>query len=181
MLKRYVPEDELHRDSRNLKLTPCPCCKRIGTLIHHGWLYGYCGIASNQKTVRARRVYCSNRRKRNNGCGHTFTIWAADKLKHSCLGAASLWCFLKDVLNLSNKAAALRKLNLASSSAYRLWKRFLDGQSRLRNFLSQICPPPDLPNESLPAAQTIAHLEAAFGHEHCPISAFQQKLQVSFT
>jgi len=181
MLKRYVPEDELHRGFRDLKLTPCPCCKRIGTLIHHGWLYGYDCADLAKKTIRARRVFCNNRKKHNNGCGQTFTVWAADKLKHSGLDAHGLWAFLKDVLNLSNKAAALRKLNLAASSAYRLWKRFLDGQSRIRSLLIQICPPPDLPHESCPAAQTIAHLEAAFARENCPAVAFQERLQVSFT
>jgi hypothetical protein len=181
MLKRFVSEDELHRSSDELKLTPCPFCKRIGTLIHHGWLYGYLDTDSSQKTARSRRVFCNNRKTRNNGCGHTFTVRAAETLQRSCLKATGLWTFLKDVLELSNKAAALRKLDLAASSAYRLWQRFLDGQSRIRSLLNRICPPPDLPDSSCPAAQTVAHLEAAFGHERCPIVAFQERLQVSFT
>lgn len=118
MLKRFVRGNEPHRD---LKLTPCPYCKSVGSVIHHGWLYGYGETAPDKKIVRARRLFCNNRKARNNGCGHTFTIWMSDKLKHSSLGTNSLLMFLKNVLILSNKAAALRKLSLAPASAYRLW------------------------------------------------------------
>jgi len=181
MLKRYVPEDELHRGLLDLKLNPCPHCGRVGTLNLHGWLRGYDETTPDEKTVRARRVFCNNRKKHGNGCGGTFTIWIIDKLRRSCLGAQSLWKFLKSVVNLNNTSAALGDLNLASSSAYRLWKRFSHSQSRLRSFLSRVCPPPSLPNSRCPATQTIAHLEAAFPNVPCPIVAFQELFQASFT
>ena len=181
MLKRYVPEDELHLNLLDLKLTPCPHCGRVGTLNLHGWLRGYDETTPDGKTARARRVFCNNRKKLGNGCGGTFTIWIIDKLRRSCLGAQSLWKFLKAVVTLNNKSAALGVLNLAPSSACRLWTRFRHGQSRIRTFLHRICPPPDLPNSRCPATQTIAHLEAAFPNAECPITAFQKRFQASFT
>ena len=32
-----------------------------------------------EKTVRARRIFCSNRNNRRKGCGRTFSVWVADK------------------------------------------------------------------------------------------------------
>jgi hypothetical protein len=103
-------------------------------------------------------------------------------LKHSCLGSQSLWKFLNAVVGLDNKALALRnlKLGLSPSSAYRLWRRFCHGQSRIRSLLHQICLPPEMPNVHCPATHTIAHLAIAFGHDPCPIAAFQKRFQVSF-
>jgi hypothetical protein len=181
MLKRYLPEDELNRALLDLKLTACPHCGRVGTLNLHGWLRGYDEANPDGKAARARRVFCNNRRKHGSGCGGTFTIWIVDKLRRSCLGAQSLWKFLKGVVTLNNKSTALRGLSLAPSSAYRIWNRFRHGQTKIRSFLFRICPPPQLANSDCPATQTVAHLEAAFPNDGCPIVAFQKRFQSSFT
>ncbi len=151
-------------------------------MILHGTLLGYSENDDNQKSCRGRRVFCNNRKKHNNGCGHTFSVWAADKLRRLRIGAKSLWAFFKLVIGLGNTAQALRaaKLDLSISSAYRIWKRFVNGQSHIRSALNTRCPPPDMPHARQPAAQTIAHLEAAFSAETCPIAAFQYQLQISF-
>jgi len=151
-------------------------------LILHGTLLGYSENDDNQKSCRGRRVFCNNRKKHNNGCGHTFSVWAADKLRRLRIGAKSLWAFFKLVIGLGNTAQALRaaKLDLSISSAYRIWKRFVNGQSHIRSALNTRCPPPDMPHARQPAAQTIAHLEAAFPAETCPIAAFQYQLQILF-
>ena len=145
-------------------------------------LYGYDENDDCRRSCRGRRVFCSNRKKRNNGCGHTFSVYAADKLKRLRLGARTLWTFVLLVVSLGNKAAALRKLNIdfSISSAYRLWKRFVSSQSHVRTALAKRCPPPKLPRARLPVEQTIAHLEAAFPRESCPIVAFQYQLQLAF-
>ena len=182
MLRFYASDQELTDIHHRLHLTFCPLCKRVGTLILHGWLYGYADTDDGLRVCRGRRVLCSNRRKRNLGCGHTFSIWIVETLCRCRLGALKLWTFLKNTLRLDDKAKAFLGLNagLSSSSAYRIWKRFANRQSHLRTALSRLCPPPQQPATRQPAAQTIAHLQAAFPDAACPIVAFQQQLQIAF-
>ena len=70
----YRSDEEWHAVAERLKLTPCPHCKVVGTLIRHGFLYGFDDSSPRQKTVRARRIFCSNRNARP-GCGRTFSVW----------------------------------------------------------------------------------------------------------
>jgi hypothetical protein len=182
LARYYRSEDDFLRLHRDLKLTPCPHCKAIGTLILNGKLYGFTANSAGKEVCRGKRVFCNNRKKRNKGCGKTFSIRSADILNRLCIGAKNLWAFIKGAINFDNKAQALRVLNvdLDSSFAYRIWKRFRDCQSHMRTALSRCCPPPALPSTSEDVAQTIAHLEAAFPDAPCPISAFQHQLQLSF-
>ena len=178
----YRSEDDFERLHQNLKLTLCPNCKATGTLILHGKLYGYTEHDDCRKSCRGKRVFCSNRKARKNGCGHTFSVWAAGTLKRLRLSATTLWTFVKLVICLGNKAQAMReaKLDLSISSVYRLWLRFSNCQSHVRTVLSKCCPAPELPHTRQQAEQTVAHLEAAFPGEPCPISAFQYQLQTAF-
>jgi hypothetical protein len=66
--------------AERLKQTPCPHCKVVGTLIRHGYLCGFDESNPQRKTVRARRIFCSNRKARR-GCGRTFSVWIADKIR----------------------------------------------------------------------------------------------------
>ena len=145
-------------------------------------LYGYAENDDCRRSCRGRRVFCNNRKARNNGCGHTFSVFAADKLKRLRLGARTLWRFVLLVVSLGNTAEALRRLNVdfSISSAYRLWKRFVTSQSHVRTALAKRCAPPRLPRARQPVEQTIAHLEAAFPREACPVVAFQHQLQTAF-
>ena len=63
-----------------LKLIPCPHCQVVGTLIRHGFLSGFDDADPRRKSLRARRILCSNRNARP-GCGRTFSVWAADKIR----------------------------------------------------------------------------------------------------
>jgi hypothetical protein len=176
----YASDEDLKKISCRLYLTVCPLCKRVGTLILHDWLYGYADDDTGLRICRGRRVLCTNRRKRHPGCGHTFSIWIAETVRRSRVGALKLWAFLKNVLRLGDKANALRtlKTGLSISSAYRVWQRFLLRQSYLRTALSSCCPPPSM--DGLPVEETIAHLEAAFPDASNPIVAFQQRFQIAF-
>jgi hypothetical protein len=60
-----------------LKLTPCPHCRVVGALNRHGFLYGFDDSSPRRKTVRARRIFCSNRCARR-GCGRTKRLHADD-------------------------------------------------------------------------------------------------------
>ncbi len=163
-----------------LKLTACPHCGGVGNLIRHGYLRGYDDQHQHRKTIRAQRVFCCNRR-RATGCGRTFSVWIADKVKRLFLTAESLWAFLKNAVTSGNKLQSFRDLHsgLSDSAPYRIWKRFLQAQTAIRTALARMCETPECTAEQ-PAAQTLAHLEAAFPGHPSPISGFQTKLQTSF-
>ncbi len=50
----------LHNLLTTLQLTQCPHCKNVGTLIRHGVLRGCDDSNLKHKTIRAKRVFCSN-------------------------------------------------------------------------------------------------------------------------
>jgi hypothetical protein len=170
-----------------LKCSPCPRCGHTGALNRHGFLKGYDEQNFKQKAVRALRVYCSNRGNAK-GCGRTFGLWIADKVKRLFLDANSLWEFLKGADSGGNKSRAFQNLqsSMSDSATYRIWKRFLQAQSAIRTALNAICPPPKQASgnqdRTLSAAQgTIAHLEVAFGDSRLnPIAAYQNAMQCFF-
>ena len=164
-----------------LKLTPCPHCNQVGTLIKHGYLRGYDTNHQLNKTIRAARVYCSNR-NRMTGCGRTFSIWLADKVKRLFFSANNLWTFLTQAVANNNKMAAFRSLNsgLSESAPYRIWKRFSLAQPAIRTALARICEPPPIESQSA-AELTLAHLQKAFEkHSLSPIAAFAVNFQKFF-
>ena len=90
--------------TERLKLTPCPHCQVVGSLIRHGFLYGFDDTSPRRKTVRARRLFCSNRQARP-GCGRTVSVWCADKIRRLSLTTACLWRFLQLAVAGSLRAA----------------------------------------------------------------------------
>ncbi|QDU60273.1 hypothetical protein Pan216_11120 [Planctomycetes bacterium Pan216] len=52
----YRDEEEFRRIHEKLKLTPCPHCHVVGTLILHGYLRGYDDHNRRRKGVRARSI-----------------------------------------------------------------------------------------------------------------------------
>jgi hypothetical protein len=178
----YRGAEEFRAVCEKLKLTPCPRCKVVGTLILHGFLRGHDELNRQGKAVRARRVFCSNRNRRD-GCGKTFSVWIADKIRRLSLTAGCLWKFLKQVAGGGSKLQAIRSLDcqLCDRTLYRIWKRFDLGQSKIRAALAPRCRPPELASER-PAAQVITHLQAAFPERSssCPIADFQQATRTFF-
>lgn len=168
--------------AQRLKQTPCPHCNVVGMLIRHGSLRGFDENNLKQQTVRARRVFCSNRNARH-GCGRTFSVWFTDKIRRLGLTTAALWRFLQRAA-IATLSAAIRAVNchLSDRTLQRIWKRFNHGQSQIRTALSGRCPPPQLPPQpsQRTAAHVLAHLQAAFPHADCPIASFQQTLHTFF-
>jgi len=153
----------------------------VGYLIKHGFLRGYDSQHQLGKTARATRVFCSNR-NRATGCGKTFSVWMADKIKHLFLSAESLWQFLSTAVSSGNKLQAFRKLNsgLSDSATYHIWRRFSNAQAIIRTALAALCEPPQLVSDC-PAQLTLAHLRKAFKeHPLSPIAAFGVTLQAFF-
>ena len=173
--------DEWGAFAERLKQTPCPHCNVVGSLIRHGCLYD-----PREKTIRARRIFCSNRNARP-GCGRTFSVWLADKVRRLSLTAGSLWRFLQAAI-ADGIFAAGRAVDgrLSERTWQRIWQRFDRAQSNIRTALCGRCPPPKslLRPPANPArqqaAQVIAHLQAAFPDAHCPVAAFQHTLRTFF-
>jgi hypothetical protein len=178
-------EGEWNFVAERLKQMPCPHCKVVGMLIRHGYLYGF-DESARRKTLRARRVFCSNRHARR-GCGRTFSVWCADKIRRLSLTTGCLWRFLQCAAT-GCMPAAIRAADchLCDRTLQRIWQRFDQGQSKIRTALSGRCPPPELPArlptqpEHRPRAQVLAHLQAAFPNADCPIAAFQHTLHTFF-
>jgi len=173
--------EQWHAIVQRLKLTPCPHCHAVGYLIRHGALHGFDDTSPKRKTLRARRLFCCNRHLRR-GCGRTFSVWLADKIRRLNLTAAALGTFLKRVLTSSLRAACRAAGFLGERTWQRHWKRFDLGQCRIRTALLSQCPPPEgAPAAIRPlAAQILAHLHAAFPNADCPIAAFQMTLNAFF-
>lgn len=175
----YRNTDEWNAIVERLKQTPCPHCKRVGTLIRHGFLYGF-DEQSQRKTLRARRIFCSNRTARP-GCGRTFSVWLAHKIRRLGLTTTALWRFLQHAVAHGIRAA-LRDFHypLSDRTLLRIWRRFHLAQSKLRTALLGRCSPPPLPAEHRSVAEVLAHLQAAFPDDRCPITTFQLTLRTFF-
>lgn len=167
-----------------LKLTPCPHCQVVGALIRHGVLRGYDEGSPRRRTVRARRVYCSNRHRRP-GCGRTTSVWLADKVRRLSLTTRAVARFLQSAV-AHGVAVAVRSVADGPRSDrtwQRLWRRFDLAQSRIRTALLACRPPPDTPPPPARrpvAALVLAHLHAAFPDADCPIAAFQHATRTFF-
>jgi hypothetical protein len=160
-----------------LKLTPCPHCRVTGTLIRHGSLVGFDDARRPRKTLRARRVFCSNRLRRP-GCGRTVSVWRADVIRRLGPTTRTVWGFLRQAV-AGTLAAAVRDAGGGRSerTLRRLRKRFDHAQSRFRTALFGRGPPPTGPPAAGPrpaVAQVLAHLHAAFPDTADPIAAYQQ-------
>ena len=169
--------------AERLKCTACPHCRRVGMLVRHGFLRGFEDASPQRKTVRARRIFCSNRHRRT-GCGRTFSVWIASKIRRLGLTSRSLLAFLQRAV-AGSLATAIRDANCHRSdrTLRRIWKRFDRGQSRIRTALLGRAPPPEVlsaPARRPDAAQVLAHLHAAFPDADCPIAAFQQATRSFF-
>ena len=175
----YRGEAEWNTIAERLKQTPCPHCKAVGTLNRHGNWHGY-DSSLGRETLRARRVFCSNRNARP-GCGRTFSVWPADNIRRLSVTAGTLWKFLQRAV-ADSIAAAIRavKCHLSDRTMQRVWQRFDLGQSKIRTALLERCKPPDLSASHRPVAQVLAHLHAAFPDADCPIAAYQHATKTFF-
>jgi hypothetical protein len=173
-------DQEWNAMAERLKQMPCPHCKVVGALIRHGYLCGFDESNPQRQTMRARRIFCSNRNARP-GCGRTFSVWCADKIRRLSVTTHAVWRFLQRAVAASIAAAILVVADCRRSDRtwQRIWHRFDRSQSKIRTALLGQCPPPELPAQR-PAAQVLAHLQAAFPNARCPIAAFQPAMRTFF-
>lgn len=162
-------------------MTSCPHCQKTRTLILHGYLWGYDLKGANKKTVRGRRVFCSNR-NRKTGCGRTFSLLKAGRIKRLIIQTRDLWLFLKNMVDGINVFQAFRSLaiGLSTTSFYRLYRRVYLNQPKIRTLLLKRHPAPqNIPHEN-PLIKTIAHIKLVFRTHADAIAAFQSTFQTSF-
>lgn len=173
----YRSDDEWNALAERLKLTPCPHCRVVGTLIRHGSLTGFDDANPPRKALRARRVFCSNRHRRH-GCGRTVSVWLAHTIRRLSLTTRSLGTFLRRVVT-GKLTAAIRdtKVPLSERTLRRIWQRFDHAQSQIRTALCSRCSPPTGPPDPGPRpvlAAVLAHLFAVFPDTDDPLAAYQQ-------
>lgn len=173
----YRHEHEWVALVERLKLTPCPHCNTVGALIRHGSLTAFDDSSPRRKTVRARRLFCSNRHRRP-GCGRTVSVWLADKIRRLSVTTRTLGAFLRRAV-ADGLAAAIRaaKCRRSDRTWQRIWTRFDRAQSTIRTALFHRGPPPEgvpEPARRPAAAHVLAHLHATFPDADCPFAAFQR-------
>lgn len=164
-----------------MKLTSCPFCKKIGTLILHGFLYGY-QENSSDTCKRGRRIICNSRRKRSAGCGKSFSLLIASLIPMVDYTCKTIWNFLTFLKNGHSVIASLLKTGIVRSerTIYRLFRRLRLQQHTMRTLLLRITSPPERGDVTNPFIQTITHLEKAFPDNQCPVEAFQRHFQIAF-
>ena len=114
-------------------------------------------------------------------------LGSSRELEQFC-ACGALWRGLLQCTVGSGILAASRVLacQLSDRTWRRIWKRFDRAQCHIRTTLCRRCPPPEvLPRPPTnpahqPAAQVIAHLQAAFPDANCPIAHFQQTMRSFF-
>jgi hypothetical protein len=179
----YRSEEDWVAIAERLKQTSCPHCKTVGTLIRHGVLTGFDDADPPRRAIRARRIFCSNRFRRR-GCGRTFSVYLADKIRRLSLTTRTLWAFLRHTV-AGTLASAIRATHYrrCDRTLQRIWRRFDRGQSAIRTALLTRGPPPEVPAEPVhrpAAAHVLAHLRATFPSDDCPVAAFQRATRAFF-
>ena len=179
--KYYYLKHDLNQFYCRLKNIRCPHCRKIGYLILHGFLYGYCEKSYHARIKRGRRFFCSNRNRRK-GCGRTFSILNARYIKGYSITSKSLSHFLSNIARGLTKPKALSLLytTFTRSSAYRLYSRFKIGLSHIRALLFSLTGKIKFINAANPVLETIFHLKTAFQENDNFVLAFQLHFQKSF-
>ncbi len=173
----YRSDDEWVALAERLQLTACPHCRKAGNLIRHGVLTGFDDANPPRRTLRARRMFCSNRHRRP-GCGRTISVWIAHTIRRLSLGTRTLWHFLWRVATGTlMDANGNTHAPFSDRTLRRIVTRVDLARSRIRTALCARCPPPTGPPDPGPRpvlAEVLAHLPAAFPYPECPLAAYQQ-------
>jgi len=171
----YQSKKELQTIPHHVKLFICPHCKRFGTLNLHGYLYGHGEEAT--VSIRGIRLYCSNRRQGNVGCGRTCSIMASHLLKGFSFNTLTLWKVMVTLLHGSSLYKVITSLFEYPRSGYRFISLFVGRQPFIRALLRSQHPPPRACDSSSPLIQTLHHFIHTFPAADTPLSSFQHCFQ----
>ncbi len=180
LCRYFNTKNEFVQFKNKIKLVPCPHCHRIGFLILHGQLEGFCLGAKGEELYRGHRYLCSNRNNRS-GCGRTFSILMNYAIKYTAAGADCLWKFLSSVKQgkPTNTVFKNKSFPFTAHCAYRWLEKLLKYQFAIRNNLLKKTSIPRL-NCSNHLVQLIHHLKLAFVGNLCTVAAYQNHFQTSF-
>jgi hypothetical protein len=180
-LRRFASSKaELEECREQAKQRACPHCRRLGTLIGHGLLWGYAERQARQRVVRGRRLLCSKRYRRP-GCGRTVSIWLDSVIAGFLVRTRTLSAFVVLVSGGSSVKAAWETAAggaLSLGSGYRLWHRLVQAQSELRTRLCGVAPAPSS-SSRLPWTQLLAHFQLVLPGADCVFARFQNVFQAA--
>ena len=174
----YRDDMELKRIHERLKLTRCPHCGRVGTLIFNGKTYGYHDDSSLLQ-LRRQRVICNRRRACSPGCGGSQSLFAVDSVPGLQALTKTLWLFASLLLAGLGAYRAFRRLGtgLDIRAAHRWRKKFWLAQARWRVLLCGHRPPPESPNLSDPLVSSLSLFPSAHSALADPFFDYQYRFQ----
>ena len=174
----YRDGKELERIHDRLKLTPCPHCGRVGTLIFNGKSYGYHDDSSLLQ-LRRQRVICNQRKACSPGCGGGQSLFAADTVPGLQALTKTLWLFASFLLAGGRAYPAFRRLStgLNVRAAHRWREKFRLAQARWRVLLCGHRPPPESPESSDPLVSSLSLFPSDPSASVDPFLDFQYRFQ----
>lgn len=174
----YRDDKELERIHHRLKLTPCPHCGKVGTLIFNGKSYGY-REDSSLRQLRRQHVICNQRKAFSPGCGGGQSLFAADTVPGLQALTKTLWLFASFLLAGSRAYSAFRRLTtgLDIRAATRWREKFRLAQARWRVLLCGHRPPPESPESSDPLVSSLSLFPNAFPTSSDPFFDCQYRFQ----
>lgn len=182
-LPRYCRSKEEFESLREqLRTTMCDVCLLVGCVIRNGLVYGHLPCSA-QRVVVGQRVVCS-KRYGSKGCGRSFMVRLAEKVRGTSLGASELWELLEQLRGKGRVNAAWlwsdcqRWCTLAT--AYRLVRRTRNALAWVRTKLFGHC---GLPASGKTGGVVLADLVEDLRNSFpagCPVEEFQVKFQQGF-
>jgi hypothetical protein len=160
----------------------CPHCYRYGRLKAHGFLKSASG------EIRGVRLYCANRRGLG-GCGRTYSIHFADRMRNATLGADKIGTILEAALGgtREGQGTAVRPTIseavggiCAKSTAYRWIERFRQLQCfTFRPLLYQAILRDDQPYTGTPEQHVWTSMRGTFGGVAHAVGTMQMCFQMA--
>lgn len=174
-IPKFYNEETLVDIIQKVKLYTCPHCKKIGNLILHGMIKGYTDSINNAKTIKGRRIFCSNRNRRS-GCGRTWSIIKQTFIPNFTVGIKSLASII------SNKSTIIVRWKRSNTSYslstfYRIRSRFYRNIPMFRTLqISKFKPP--IVNDSI-INHTIKHIKLLNSSLTRALAIFQSTHQMA--
>lgn len=177
----FITQTGLTTVGHTIKLTQCIHCGMTGMLILHGYLYGLDEYRS--RSIKGRRVYCSNRNNRK-GCGRTILYRIIDYLQRTLISTDMAWQFLEHILMGSSIENSYNSLDpqceLSLSTFFRFWRNFKLQTHAIRTSIADKF---NLKKISEPTQyrETLRHLSLLLsGGSTNPVAQYQKVFQIPF-
>lgn len=115
------------------------------------------------------------------GCGCTFSVLFGFQMARFMVSLSVLFAFVASVVGGKTRHGAWKSMAghaMSLQTAYRLWKRLVGSQHRVRSRLCTVAPPP--PSQSnAPVAHLLEHMTLLWPSASCGFEEFQLHFQVA--